>query len=515
MRSMTVFNYLLEATLFGSVLIFLAIAVRALLRHRLGSRAVYGMWLIVAARLLLPISFPNPFMDALRPGFSTDVAARPVADQVRQRLIDTGYNVSSLLPGDGSDTFARFALHTRSGETGKWFLLAWLVIALCVAAWLSLRACRLAFRVRKNRVRRLDETEQALYQELCSRYKVKPVPVYYVDRLPASCLIGVWDPMIGLPLNTPKEHLALLLSHQLCHFKSRDPFFGVVRSLCCAIHWFNPLVWTAAWLSYRDSEMACDDRVTAKLHDMDRLAYANVIVSAGERERASGMDASVGASFTDQHIRQRVTSVIRCVRGSRLGIALGSLAAAVVLLFSFATGESEPLPTISAVPAVSWAASAMPITDDMEAIAAARRFLESPFIALDTSRCSFASRTNGGGWTVEALNASMEKPVELLFSSDGALQLYNGMSLLSSFSFTDTGYTHRKLTPSVQRYMAAFASASLPGTSVRRGEAIADMRCGDMRVLFGQLSDSAGKPIFEFALQVEPEARVLAVRMEQ
>lgn len=515
MRSMTVFNYLLEATLFGSVLIFLVFAVRLLLRHRLGSRAVYAMWLIVAARLMLPISIPNPFMDAFRPGFSTDVAARPVADQVRQRLIDTGYTVSSMLPGDGSDTFARLALRTRTGEIGKWFLLAWLLIAVCVAAWLLLRADKFAARVRKNRVRVLDEEEQQLYQELCSRYKVKPVPVYYVDRLPASCLVGVWKPMIGLPLDVPKEHLSLLLSHQLCHLRAREPFFGVVRSLCCAMHWFNPLVWMAAWLSYRDGEMACDDRVTAKLHDMDRLAYANVIVSAGERERASGMDVSVGASFTDRHIRQRVTSVIRCVRGSRIGIALGSLAAAVVLVFSFATGESEPLPTVNAVPAAAWSASAMPIADDMEAIAAARRFLENPFIALDTSGCSFSSRKAGDGWMVEALNASMERPVELVFSPDGQLQLYDGLGLLSSFSFTDTGYTHRRLTPSVQRYMNAFVPAALPGVSVNKGQAAADMRFGDMRVLFGQFSDAAGAPVFSFVLQVEPEARVLGIKMEK
>ena len=40
MRSMTVFNYLLEATLLGSVLILLLVAVRALVRDRLGSRAL-------------------------------------------------------------------------------------------------------------------------------------------------------------------------------------------------------------------------------------------------------------------------------------------------------------------------------------------------------------------------------------------------------------------------------------------------------------------------------------------
>ena len=116
---------------------------------------------------------------------------------------------------------------------------------------------------------------------------------------------------------------------------------------------------------------------------------------------------------------------------------------------------------------------------------------------------------------MEALSAAMANPVQLVFSPEGEMLFYNGLSLLDSFSFTDSGYTHSKLTPSVQRYMEAFASASLPGVSARRGEAIADMRCGSMRVLFGQLDAASGQPAFSFALQVEPEARVLAVRMEE
>ena len=94
---MTVFNYLLEATVFGSVLILLVIAVRALLRHRLGNRAIYAAWLLVALRLLLPITLPNPVMDEFRPGLSIDTGARPVADQVRQRVIDAVYEASQLL----------------------------------------------------------------------------------------------------------------------------------------------------------------------------------------------------------------------------------------------------------------------------------------------------------------------------------------------------------------------------------------------------------------------------------
>ncbi len=509
MRSMTVFNFLLEATLFGSVLILLVVAARLTLRRRLGNRAIYVLWLLAALRLLLPISLPNPFMDEFRPGFSVDVEARPVADQLRRRMIDTGYSMSSILGTQGDGALHVLAERTNGGETGMWALMIWLAIALGVACWLFGRISRFHKKVRRNRVRQLNEEEEALYQSLCERYNVKPIPVFYVDRLPSACVAGIWDAFIALPLHTPKEHLSLLLSHQVCHRRAHDGLWGVVRCLCCAAHWFNPLVWMAAWLSWRDSEMACDDRVTAKLPDLDRLTYANVIVSANERSGGNlvGADA-VGASFTDRHIRQRVSSVIRCVRGSRTAITVSAVLSAFVLVFSFATSESEPLPTIAQIPQVEWSAAAVPILGDMEAVACARRFLESDFIHADTSALSFTVRTDGVQWCVEARQAAQEKPIYLYFSRDGYLLEYDGTSVLGSLAFRDRTYTHGMLTQSVESYVDSFMAALVPGHSWSHSRALADVRKDDVRAVFGALYQGETQ-VCSFVLQVEPEVRML------
>ena len=508
MRSMTVFNYLLEATVFGSVLILLLVTVRALLRERLGSRAIYGAWALVGLRLLTPLSFPNPAMDEFRPGFSTDVGARPVADQVRQRIIDAGHALGDLIPGDGN-AVALLTARLRSGASGRWYLLAWGLIAVAVGVGLWVQYARKAQMVRRSRVRMLEGEELELLDTLCQRYGLRKAPrVYFAQRLGAGCVVGVWEPYIVLPLDLPREHLAMSLSHQLCHYRARDPFWGLVRGVCCAVHWFNPLVWMAAWLCYRDSEMACDDRVTAKLHDLDRLAYANVIVSTSERESA----ISMGASFTGKHLRQRVTAVIRCVRGSRIGIAIGSLLAAVVLFFSFATGESEPLPTVQAVPAVSWSAAAVPIGGDMEAIACARRFLESAFVAQDTASCSFTVRSDGAQWNIQALFDPAARPLALRYSRDGYLLEYDGTAYLDGVHFLDASYTHRTLTESVEAYLAAFMNASVPGMRYAAARIETDARSGEVRLLDILLQDAQGQAVCLVEMQVEPLVRIIYCR---
>ena len=505
MRSMTVFNYLLEATLFGSVLILLLVTVRALFREHLGSRAIYAAWALVALRLLTPLSLPNPAMDEFRPGFSADVDARPVADQLRQRLIDAGTSLGSLLPWEGNPV-SGLTRQLSGGEAGRWCLLAWAVVGAAVGAMLWVRYKRFETAVRRSRVRALEGDEITLMDTLCRRYRIrKKPPVFFSDRIGTGCIAGIWEPFIALPLTLPPQHLPMALSHQLCHWKTRDHLGGLLRGVCCAAHWFNPIVWMGAWLSYRDCEMACDDRVTSRLHDMDRLAYANVIASAGEQE----LTMSMGATMTDRHLRQRITAVIRCVRGSRVGVALGSFVAAFVLLLSFATGESEPLPTVAAVPAAAWTSAAVPISDDLDAIACARRFLESEFVGQDTSSCSFSARFTGVQWLIEARIAPNARPLSLRYSHDGYLLEFDGSAYLDGVSFSDATYTHRTLTESVDAYLTSFASANLPGLNYCTAVADADARSGEVRLLSGRMLDEAGQEVCRFEMQVEPVARII------
>ena len=348
-----------------------------------------------------------------------------------------------------------------------------------------------------------------MMEALCRRYRVKPVPVYFVDRIPSACLIGVLHPFIAVPLDTSPEQLSLVLAHELCHRRAHDPLWSIVRNCCVAVHWFNPLVWVGARLSRVDGEMACDDRVTAKLQDIDRLAYANSIVSASDRGGNAACVHATGTTLTGRHLRQRVTAVIRCVRGNRWAIALGSLAAAAVLLVSFATSESEPLPTVANVPEVAWTASAAPLEDGDAAIACAKRFFESAFIHENTDRYAFTAALVDGEWRVEARLSLDSLPIVMRFSKEGHVLEYDGTRALSGLSFTDTSYTHRALTDSVDQYIQAFMSALVPGAEWESAGATADVRAGEVRLVDVAMRGKDGAPAYQLTLQVEPSARVL------
>ena len=52
---------------------------------------------------------------------------------------------------------------------------------------------------------------------------------------------------------------ALRRGHETTHFRHGDPIWTLLRGVCVALHWYNPLVWWGAVLSRRDGESACDE----------------------------------------------------------------------------------------------------------------------------------------------------------------------------------------------------------------------------------------------------------------
>ncbi len=346
MRSALIYNFWIEANLMASIAILLMIPLRRFFRKQLGNRAICFGWLLVAIRLLLPITLPNPWISSIRSPFGGDSAVRPIAGQVKARVIDAVSDAAVRFWVSGNKQGYGEMQKLASGIEYQGYprILAWILLGgmAGVLAWLIFSNIRFRRKLRANRVSEISGELKEMYLELCRKRGVKPVPVYLTDPVPAACLVGVFRPYIVLPLMTAPQDAMNVLTHEICHLKNRDHLWAMLRLLCCVIHWFNPLVWLAASMSRTDCELRCDDQVTSGMGSEEKREYAGILVTAAAKKDLPGVGVmATGMTMTGKRLKNRVASILSDRRPLRWLATGFCLLAAICLVGAFSTRETN------------------------------------------------------------------------------------------------------------------------------------------------------------------------------
>lgn len=341
----------------SSLLILVVMALRVLFAEKISLRLRYALWLVVAARLLVPLSFNVEVYGARLPVGAADLA--PELPQLSQRPLSpdlalvrsdvplenaerSGYEILEdgtvratrtdaaaytypVLSDDGTSIWVYQGGFTVEDAVWAGFDLVWKLGAAGVGAAFLWSNLRFGLGLRRNRRLRKEEA---------------PIPVYVADGLPSPCLFGLFPPAVYLtPRSAEDEGVRKhVLAHELTHYAHRDPIWAVVRCLCLALHWYNPLVWLAVVLSKRDSELACDEGAVARLGEDQRFAYGRTLVGmvAGGRVRNGLLSCSTTMTEGKKSIQQRVALLVKHPQTVKtaLFVAVSLLTLAVVFTFA-------------------------------------------------------------------------------------------------------------------------------------------------------------------------------------
>ena len=410
MRSAFVYNFLIEANIMASIAIILMIPLRKFFRKQLGNSAICFGWLLVAIRLLCPLSLVNPLIHEIRSPFAADVAIRPIAGQIKVRVSDALEGLSRVFwRADNQSAYEvtnRLQDGIENASASITLAKIWLVGVLLVIAWFLFCNIRFRMRLRADRIEPITGELKDQFDELCRQRKIRPVPVYFTDPLPSACLVGVFRPYIALPLSAAPQDVIHVLTHEICHIKNKDHLWGILRLLCCAIHWFNPLVWIAASMSRTDSELRCDDRVTQPMNQEERKSYASVLVLAAARRNAPGLGVlATGMTMTGKRLKTRVSTVMQNKKPLRWLTISFAILSSMCLIGAFATSETKeqlemgvgwPVDEHTLAEALS---SNRHINNENDAIAYARELCERYWVG-DTEVVYTAGQNDDHSWYV-------------------------------------------------------------------------------------------------------------------
>lgn len=353
---------MIEWVVSSSALIVLIIVIRGLYRNRLAMRVRYALWLVVAVRLLLPVSFAEsglsvqnlfelPFFRGydqgrtgqesreMAPGnllgSSKDGEGRPESDGLRGELTDraqTGdpaVDIPAALSADkthGNENTLNYIPEStyrfdredempdgqKSGaeepslQRGRipehpFFRHVWLAGVILSGGILS--AMNRNYRRRLRISRRKYGTQEG-----------SALPVYVSAVAATPCMLGLFHPAIYLSEEAAGNRNALryVLCHENTHYRHRDNLWVLVRAICICLHWYNPLVWLAAALSEQDSELACDERAMELLGDGERIRYGRALLdlSAGGGVLPEIWKLSTAMSGQKKRLKERLLAVV-------------------------------------------------------------------------------------------------------------------------------------------------------------------------------------------------------------
>lgn len=283
-----------EILLTSGVLILVIAIARLIFRGKVSQRFLYGAWLLVAIRLLVPIQFGQFDFSVLNRAepvteVITEVSRSPVSGPSRQEIYqqvsrdfsDLGYDIEA--PEIQVQIDQTVSESITAPTVGEIATTVWIVGMVGMAIWFCGVNILYARKLRRSSVV-VEEGH---------------IPVRVSVAISSPCLFGLFRPTIYLtPACAENEQMRRhVLTHELTHRKYWDHIWSLVRCVCLCIYWFNPLVWLAAYLSRRDCELACDEAALKYLGDAERIAYGRTLVDM------------VAISASPNHLLQTATAM--------------------------------------------------------------------------------------------------------------------------------------------------------------------------------------------------------------
>lgn len=345
---------MMEWAVTSSALIAAVILLRAVFRKRIGSKLQYAIWAVVLLRLLLPFSlFQSPV--SVMSAFSAPLAAGNPATY--QPVVQAPEEEASFPAGQNGAAPASSALDTAAPESGEsqksqplsplaakeLFFSVWAAGAVLAGGWFL--GVNLLFYRRLKRSRRLRPVPG------CA------LPVYLTGAAASPCLFGVFKPAIYLTpraADTPQGQKHVV-AHELCHHRQGDHIWSLLRGLCVALWWWNPLVWAAAALSRTDSELACDEAAIRQLGENSRLDYGRTLVDmiAVKGSPSNLFCAATTMSAGKRDIKERIAMIVKRPKRFLPAAVAAALLAGLFAGCAFAGPEPEKSPQAGGMLAIS------------------------------------------------------------------------------------------------------------------------------------------------------------------
>jgi|GEM_PF-7048503 Antirepressor regulating drug resistance, predicted signal transduction N-terminal membrane component len=290
-RLSDIFAWILSTSLMASVLVFLILAAKGLLRDKLKPRWGYLLWLLLILRLVLPwapessFSLFNIFHLVGEKNHFAAVNEATITPAVKPDI--EGVNPAQLTqsPQEALVTNQWDSAIKKAGTPAAPLQVASIVWLVGTAMFLGImfRANLRFARKIKGEKAIMDPGIAALFESCKEEMKLRRrITLIRTNGVSSPTLFGLFQPKLLLPgmaLQTLSEaQLRYVFLHELSHVRRNDIALNWAMNLLLALHWFNPFLWYAYHKMRVDQELACDALALSRVKPEESKEYALTII---------------------------------------------------------------------------------------------------------------------------------------------------------------------------------------------------------------------------------------------
>ena len=341
----------------SSILILILVVLRACFKGRISLRLQYAIWGLVLLRLLIPVSFGSadfsvanladtvqeqPAMQAIKDVGELHISTQSYETayhQVVQEYEAAGIDVDSLR---GSDLEA---LEYEAYDRMKGKTVSEIVSDILGGIWVAgiLVTGGVFITVNASFRKKLLASRSGL------PIQKDHMQVYATGQIDTPCLFGILKPAIYVTPSVAEDKTLLrhTLEHEATHRRHGDHIWAILRCVCLAVHWYNPLVWWAAFLSRQDGELACDEATIRALGEEERAEYGRTLIGMTCRKKANVLITATTMATGKGCLRERILLIAKKPRMALYTLLILVIAAAVAVGCTFTGAKEEPADQLS------------------------------------------------------------------------------------------------------------------------------------------------------------------------
>lgn len=340
-----IFLCVLSLSLSGALTGILILFIRPLTKKCFSKKWNYYIWMLLLARLMIPVYFEMPYIefpyDPVQE-YETAMTDAEESHELDGQTVQEAVSSFDMQQPDASEVVRSPVSTTIQPYTvvgAVWGLGVVLTLLFLIIDYLCFY-----FRIKRTCRAVSDWQVMNLLEELSARLSLngkrswgsrKP-KIYESTSVAGPVTLGLYKPVIILPREEcDMDRLKMMLHHELVHIKRKDLWVKWLYQILLCVHWFNPLLYLFARKINADCELSCDETVLQELTENGRKMYGNLLIDAAERNIGFSENVlSTSLLGRKKDLKERLQGILHYKKQTGFKVFFSGCVGLIVILLS-------------------------------------------------------------------------------------------------------------------------------------------------------------------------------------